>query len=69
MKFLTDIDIQRAAMLKAARAAIRLKHALAADAEIAKRLPELESAIDYALQTGKAYELNVGEEFNANFSA
>jgi hypothetical protein len=50
-------------MLKAARAAIRLKHSLRADDEIARRLPELEAEIDTALASGTPFELEPGKVF------
>jgi hypothetical protein len=53
----SDVEQQKAAMLKAARAAIRLKHAIRADAEINERLPEIEGIIDEALADGEALEL------------
>lgn len=63
MRRTTDLQIQKAAMLKAARAAIRLKHALQADAEIAGALPELEERIDNALAEGQPFELEPGKVF------
>lgn len=51
-------------MLKAARTAIRLKHMLAADAEIARELPMLEERIDEALALGQPLELNPGRVFD-----
>lgn len=66
MKVLTDLEIERAAVLKSVRAAIRLKHSLAADREIAERLPVVESEIDAALQAGLSYELNPAAVFDEN---
>ena len=63
MKTLTDLEIQKAAALKAYRTAIRLKHALAADAEIAATLPAVEARINDALALGQPIELNPGEVF------
>lgn len=63
MRRLTVLEVRKAAMLKAARAAIRLKHSLAADAEIADRLPQLEQDIDDALAEGKPFELEPGSVF------
>ena len=57
MKQLTPIEIQKAQILKAYRAAIRLKYSLKADAEIARRLPEIEKEIDRALASSDALEL------------
>jgi hypothetical protein len=47
-----DIELRRAALNKAARSAIRLKHSLAADAEINERLPQIERAFMQAVQRG-----------------
>lgn len=66
MKQLTEIEITKAAMLKSYRAAIRMKHSLRADAEIAKALPLLEAKIDNALHNGKTFELNPSEAFDAD---
>lgn len=56
MKFVTELEGKKADILKTARAAIRLKHALLADAEIRRVLPELEEAMNLAIQTGEAFE-------------
>lgn len=64
MKVQTDLEIQLAAALKTYRAAIRLKHALAADEEIAKTLPEVETRIMSALQNGEPLELAPGKVFD-----
>ena len=67
MKVLTDLEIEKAAMLKAYRSAIRLKYSLVADREISKALPEVEKRIDAALQSGNPLELNPGQAFEENF--
>jgi hypothetical protein len=64
MKQLTSIEIEKAAMLKALRSAIRLKHSLLADAELAAKLPELEERINASLAGGRALELTVGSIFD-----
>jgi hypothetical protein len=64
MKALTELEIERTALLKAARAAIRLKHSLAADREIYECLPKIEEAIDLAIQSGQPFELNPGQVFD-----
>ena len=69
MKALTNLEIEKAAMLKSYRASIRLKHAIAADREIAETLPQIERKIDDALQSGTALELNPGQAFDDNFGA
>ena len=45
--------------LKAYKTAVRLKHSLAADDEIARTLPEIEAQIDAALAAGKPVMVNV----------
>ena len=63
MRRVTELQVQKTGMLKAARAAIRLKHSLAADAEIAEALPNLEEQIDAALAVGEPFELDPGRVF------
>lgn len=63
MRRTTELQRQKTGMLKAARAAIRLKHSLRADDEIARRLPELEAEIDTALASGTPFELEPGKVF------
>lgn len=63
MRQVTELQIRKAAMLKAARAAIRLKHMLAADAEIARELPLIEREIDEAMTDGRSLELNPAAAF------
>lgn len=59
MKQLGEIEEAKAEILKNARALIRMKHSRAADREINKKLPELERAMDKAIQSGKPYELDI----------
>lgn len=61
MTQLTPHQIQKVKMLKAARAAIRLKHSLNADEEMYRRLPDLERKIDQALNEGKSLKLTTSE--------
>ena len=61
MRQRTDLEQDKASMLKAYRAAIRLKHSLAADAEINERLPALEAKLDAALAAGQPLVLEIGE--------
>ena len=49
----TDIEQAKANLAKTVRAAIRLRHSLAADAEINERLPEAELAFDRSVQQGE----------------
>ena len=60
MKVLSDIEVQKAGMMKAARAAIRLKHMLRADAEINEVLPVLEERINAEIASGQPFELTLG---------
>lgn len=52
-----DIALRRAALLKAARSAVRLKHSIAADAELNNVLPALELAFDSAVRQGRLPEV------------
>jgi hypothetical protein len=61
MRQLTNHEIERAGMLKAMRAAIRLKYALEADKELYRRLPELQRRIDSALLKGEAFKVTAAE--------
>jgi hypothetical protein len=54
----TDIEIERAKVLKVAIAAIRLKHSLRADEEIKRKVPDLEKSFNQAVQAGKVFELD-----------
>lgn len=47
-----DIAMRRAALLKAARSMVRLRHSLAADEELNEVLPAIEAAFDKSVQTG-----------------
>lgn len=47
-----DIELRRKAMFKAARSAVRLRHSLAADAELNELLPALETAFDTYIAGG-----------------
>jgi hypothetical protein len=58
--------VKRAQALKSWRSAIRLKHSLAADEEIARKLPQVEEAIDRALMTGEPLALDVATAFKEN---
>lgn len=64
MKQLTPIEIHKSCVLKAFRAAIRLKYSLLADREIAERLPKLEKDIDQALAMGVPLELDPATIFD-----
>lgn len=57
MKQKDPIELELASVLKTARTSIRLRHSLAADAEINERLPEIELAFIAAVQKGKPFKL------------
>jgi len=63
MKPFDEFEVYRAGALKSYRAAIRLKHSLAADAEIAQKLPQVEAAIDLAYNSGEAIAINPASAF------
>jgi hypothetical protein len=52
-----SIEMRRAALLKAARSAIRLRHSLAADEELNAVLPALQLRFDAAVQAGELPEV------------
>jgi hypothetical protein len=63
-KIQTRQDIDKAAVIKAYRTAIRTKYSLKADEEIAVVIPQVEKRIDDALANGEEIELNPGEVFD-----
>jgi hypothetical protein len=65
MKASTELQIAKAAYMKAYRAAIRLKYSLDADAEVARTLPVVEERIDKALSSGQGVDMNPGSVFYA----
>lgn len=69
MRQLTELDIEKAAILKAYRAAIRLKYSMMADAEISRTLPVVEQQIEYARQSGDALQLDLAKVFSDNVDA
>lgn len=66
LKPFNEHEVYRASVLKAYRSAIRLKHSLRADAEIAETLPGIEAAIDLALNTGEPLAIDVATAFEAH---
>lgn len=52
-----DIAIRKAALLKTARMAVRLRHSLEADAELAVVLPRIENLFTQAVQRGELPEV------------
>jgi hypothetical protein len=54
----SDIELERAKILKVTRALIRLKHSLQADVELNDVLPDTLIQFDKALQNGELLELN-----------
>ena len=61
-----EFEVQKAAALKSWRTAIRLKHSLRADAEIASELPQIEAMIDNAITTGEPLILDPATAFTEN---
>ena len=61
-----EYEAKRAGILKTWRAAIRLRHSLEADEEIARTLPEVEAVLDRALHDGESVTLDVANVFRAN---
>ena len=53
MKHRVEIDQAKANLLKVARTAIRLKHAIAADEELNRVLPALEDTFNRSVQLGE----------------
>lgn len=58
-----EFETARARILKAYRTAIRLKHSLRADEEIAQTLPAIQAAIDAALLNGEELAVEPGQVF------
>lgn len=65
MKEQTKHQLEIARCIKAARTAIRLKHTLAADTEIATKLPQLKAELDGALNKGKAFKVKLAQYLDA----
>lgn len=55
------VEVELAAVVKATRTNIRLKHSIAADKEINETIPEVEKAFYAAVQRGKKYKAQVYE--------
>lgn len=66
MKPYDEFEVKRAQALKAYRTAIRLKHSLRADEEIARTLPAVEAEIDAALLAGEPIAIGPVEAFEEN---
>lgn len=60
------LELQIADARKAIRTAVRLKHSLAADAEINQTLPQLEQEIMDAAVKGEPYMLDLSVVFQSN---
>lgn len=56
MKQLTDTELAWAALVKAVRSQVRLKHSLAADRELNTLIPEIEKDFMAAVKAGTARE-------------
>ena len=61
MKPQTKHQLETRRILKSARVAIRLKHALMCDEELCKRMPVIAKQIEDALLRGKALKFSVSE--------
>ena len=59
---LSDVDMARHKITKAARTIIRLKHSLAADVELNDVLPETIAEFDAAVARGELRDIAVGLE-------
>lgn len=57
----SEIELERAAMIKTARTLIRLKHALQADRELNEALPDLYIQFEKAAQNGELLTLPIPE--------
>lgn len=65
MREKSDLEMQRARILKAARTIIRAKHAANADEELNQVLPRLEAAMNKALAQGKEFRFDVRKLLDA----
>ena len=61
MKPQTKHQLESRRILKSARVAIRLKHALMCDKELCERMPVIAKQIEDALLKGKAHNFSVAE--------
>jgi hypothetical protein len=61
MRKLTKHQIERALILKAARTAIRLKHAMMCDRELCERVPEIAKQIEDAFLQGKKFRFSLDD--------
>lgn len=52
-----DIELRHAALIKAAKSAVRLRYSIAADAELNEVLPALDRAFTAAIQRGELPEV------------
>lgn len=59
MRSKTDLEMERAAILKMARSIIRAKYAAMADEELNRVLPRLEDEMNKALSSGKEFRFNI----------
>lgn len=57
MRVKDELEMDLASIIKTARTSIRLKHSLAADAELNKKLPEIEKAFNRAIARGTSFSL------------
>ena len=65
MKQLSDVEVERARILKAVRTNIRLWYSLKADEKINELLPAIEQEANAALLRGDAYALDIRSVLDA----
>jgi hypothetical protein len=63
---LDEWEMAEKAAVKIARSAVRLKYSVAAEAEINRRLPEVQAAVRLAVKEGRPWELDVQAIFLDN---
>ena len=61
---LDEWEMAEKAAVKIARSFVRLKYSVAAEAEINRKLPEVQSAVRLAVKEGRPWELDVKAIFD-----
>ena len=64
----TRVEVDKARVLKTVRSLVRLKHSIAADAELNTVLPWVEQEFDKAFHEGRAFELDTDVIFREDMS-
>lgn len=65
MRKYTEAEMAKKAMIKTARAGVRVKHSIAADYELNDVLPDLEERIDAAILGGERLEISSANLYGA----